>query len=64
MPEPDAPRPIDEEEIFQVAAALPAAERAGYLDAACEGQPSVRASVEELLAAHDDDAFMQRKADP
>ena len=63
MPEPDAPPPIDEEEIFQVAAALPAAERAAYLDAACEGRPAVRANVGQLLAAHDDDSFMQRRAD-
>ena len=56
--------PIDEEEIFQVAAALPAAQRAAYLGAACDGYSAVRASVEELLAAHDDAAFMERRADP
>ncbi|MGI8605171.1 MAG: protein kinase domain-containing protein [Verrucomicrobiales bacterium] len=63
MPSPDSPPPINEEEIFQVSAALPAGERAGYLDAACENKPALRASVERLLAAHDDDGFMQRSAD-
>ncbi len=63
MPEPDAPLPIDEEAIFQVAAALPAAERADYLLAACAGKPALLASVERLLTAHDDDAFMQHQAD-
>ena len=32
-----------EEDIFEAAAALPAAERAAYLDAACAGQPEIRA---------------------
>ena len=49
MPTPHLPSPIAAEEIFRVAAALPAADRAAYLDAACEGQPTVRARVERLL---------------
>ena len=54
---------MNEEAIFQVAADLPAAERAAYLLAACEGQPALRARVERLLASHDDDGFMRRPAD-
>jgi len=54
---------MNEEEIFQVAATLPAAERAAYLAIACEGQPALRQRIERLLASHDHDAFMQRPAD-
>jgi len=53
---------IDEEKIFQAAVALPAAEREAYLLAACEGRPGLRASVEQLLASHDDSAFMDGAA--
>ena len=54
---------MNEEEIFQVAADMPAAERAAYLRTACEGQPALRERVERLLASHDDGGFMQRPAD-
>jgi hypothetical protein len=54
---------MNEEEIFQAAAEMPAAERAAYLATACEGQAALRQRVERLLASHDHDAFMQRPAD-
>jgi WD40 repeat protein/serine/threonine protein kinase len=54
---------MNEEEIFQVAADMPAAEREAYLRTTCEGQPALRARVERLLASHDQDAFMQRSVD-
>ena len=63
MSAPDTPPPMNEEEIFQVAADMPAAERAAYLLTACEGQPALRERVERLLASHDDGGFMQRSAD-
>ena len=62
MPDPmDTPPPINEEEIFQVAAALPSGERAAYLDAACGDDLSVRARIERLLGSHDDSGFMQAR---
>ena len=57
-----SPPTIEEREILASAAALPAQERPAYLEAACAGRPAVRASVEKLLAAHDEDSFMQRAA--
>jgi eukaryotic-like serine/threonine-protein kinase len=54
---------MNEEEIFQAAAEMPAAERAAYLATCCEGQAALRQRVERLLASHDHDAFMQRPAD-
>ncbi len=54
---------MNEEEIFQVAADMPAAERAAYLATACEGQPALHERVERLLSSHDHDAFMARPAD-
>jgi serine/threonine protein kinase len=44
---------MTEETLFHEALARPAAERAAFLDAACAGQPELRAAVEALLAAHD-----------
>ena len=58
MPAPD--EPLDEERIFQIVAALPAAERDAYLRSACDGHPEMRAEVERLLASIDDGAFMQK----
>src|SRR5215204_5566841 len=55
---PTANEPPDEEEIFQHAAALPAALRPAYLDSACAGFPEARDAVEHLLASVDDHAFM------
>ena len=54
---------MNEEEVFQIAADMPATERAAYLRTACEGQPALRQRIERLLASHDHDAFMQRPAD-
>ena len=42
MPSSDTPPQLSEEEIFQVAAALPPNERMSYVLAACEGRPAVR----------------------
>src|SRR5690349_9899704 len=47
-----------EEEIFEAAAALPAAARPSFLDAACAGSPEVRARIEALLRSHDVTGFM------
>jgi hypothetical protein len=60
MPTTDLPSPIAVEEIFRVAAALPATERAAYLDAACGGQPAVRARLERMLEVGGIAAFLQR----
>src|SRR5688572_16440633 len=48
-----------DEEIFQAAAALPAAERPAYLDWACDGQMEVRTRMEALLRSHEVSGFMQ-----
>ncbi len=48
-----------EEEIFEHTVALPAAERAAYLDSACAGQPELRRRVESLLRSHEVSGFMQ-----
>ena len=63
MPEPDLPSPIAAEEIFRVALALPAVERAEYLDAACEGRPELRARVERMLEVGGIAAFLRQPAD-
>jgi tetratricopeptide (TPR) repeat protein len=44
---------MTEESLFHEALARPPAERAAFLDAACAGQPELRAAVEGLLAAHE-----------
>src|SRR5579883_415636 len=44
---------MSEETLFHEALARPADERAAFLDAACAGQPQLRAAVEALLAAHE-----------
>src|SRR5262245_14190258 len=44
---------MTEQTLFLEALAKPASERAAFLDAACAGQPQLRASVESLLAAHE-----------
>jgi serine/threonine protein kinase/tetratricopeptide (TPR) repeat protein len=44
--------PHSEETLFATALALPEAARAAYLDQACSGDATVRASVEALLRAH------------
>src|SRR6185503_2223365 len=60
MPTPHLPSPIAAEEIFRVAAALAVAERGAYLDAACEGQPAVRARVERMLEVSGIAALLQK----
>jgi hypothetical protein len=40
---------MNEEEIFQVAAEMSAAERSAYLIIACDGQPALRQRIERLL---------------
>jgi eukaryotic-like serine/threonine-protein kinase len=44
---------MSEESLFHDALSKSPAERAAFLDAACAGQPELRAAVEALLAAHD-----------
>jgi tetratricopeptide (TPR) repeat protein len=44
---------MSEETLFHEALAKPPDERAAFLDAACAGQPELRAAVEALLAAHE-----------
>ena len=44
---------MTEETLFHEALAKAPAERAAFLDAACAGQPELRAAVEALLAAHE-----------
>jgi tetratricopeptide (TPR) repeat protein len=44
---------MSEETLFHEALAKPPDERAAFLDAACAGQPQLRAAVEALLAAHE-----------
>ncbi len=45
--------PKDEESIFHAALAKPVADRAAYLQAACGGDPQLRAQIESLLSAYD-----------
>jgi serine/threonine protein kinase len=44
---------MSEDTLFHEALARPPAERAAFLEAACAGQPQLRAAVEALLAAHE-----------
>jgi hypothetical protein len=44
---------MTEEPLFHQALALPPAERAAFLEAACAGRPGLREAVEALLAAHE-----------
>jgi eukaryotic-like serine/threonine-protein kinase len=55
---------VNESQIFTNALKLgTAAERAAYLDAACAGEPGLRAAVEELLRAQANDPdFLERPA--
>ncbi len=59
--EPPASSPAmnPDEEIFAAAAALPAAERAAFLNEACAGQPELRARIEALLQSHEVTGFME-----
>ena len=52
---------MTEETLFHEALAQPPAERATFLDAACAGQPELRAAVAALLAAREaSDGFLNR----
>ena len=55
---------INEEAIFEAAAAQPVAERRAYLDAVCAMEPEVRARVEVLLRSHDATGFMEAASRP
>src|SRR5262245_9781302 len=44
---------MTEQTIFLSALDMPAAQRAGFLDSACAGDPDLRRQVEALLAAHE-----------
>jgi serine/threonine protein kinase/Leucine-rich repeat (LRR) protein len=57
-------RPIHEEEIFQVAAAMPAGERAVYLDAVCGTDLIRRGRIERLLESHEAPGFMHEAGAP
>ena len=50
---------ISEEELFAEAAALPAPQRAAYLDEACAGEPEMRARLNALLQSHNATGFME-----
>src|SRR3954463_7655629 len=64
MSDPElADQAVIEEEIFQGAFELPAAERAEYLKRSCANLPGIRERIERLLRSHDQDGFMQNKAD-
>ena len=63
MPAPDLPSAVAAEEIFRVAAALPVAERAAYLNAACAGQPELRARVGRMREVQGIGAFLQHPQD-
>jgi serine/threonine protein kinase len=52
-----------EEAIFEAALALPASERAAYLDRTCGGKAGLRELVEALLEAHEEaDEFLEQPA--
>src|SRR5678809_462583 len=48
----DSTAPHSEETLFATALAMPEAARAAFLDQACGGDATLRASVEALLRAH------------
>ena len=51
---------LSEEEIFNAALQKPPAERAAFLDDACQGDTLLRAAIEALLAAYDvPDSFLE-----
>ncbi|MEK0452055.1 MAG: Serine/threonine-protein kinase PknB [Verrucomicrobiota bacterium] len=55
---------LTEEEVFQCAAALPAFERAQYLESACGGDLALRRRVERLLKSHESTGFMDVPVSP
>jgi serine/threonine protein kinase len=53
---------MTEDSIFAAALKKPPAERAAYLDEACDGDPALRAEVEALLRAHyEAGSFLQQE---
>jgi len=57
---PPAPHPRD---LFLEALEKPVpAERAAFLDGACRGDAALRSAVEELLANHREDSFLEASA--
>ncbi len=59
-----SPSPQREEELFAAALALPAAERAGYLERECGGDSERRRRVEALLHAHETiGGFLEKPAE-
>ncbi|HTU17302.1 MAG TPA: serine/threonine-protein kinase [Gemmataceae bacterium] len=52
---------MNEETLFQEALAKSPAERAAFLDAACAGQPQLRAAVAALLATHEKSGYVSEK---
>ncbi|HVK08826.1 MAG TPA: WD40 repeat domain-containing serine/threonine protein kinase [Gemmataceae bacterium] len=51
---------MTDESVFTAALALPESDRAAYLDRACAGNPSLRADIQALLAAHAASHFLDR----
>src|SRR5918998_6589912 len=50
-------------EVFHGALALPAAERASFIDSACAGDEAARREVSQLVSAHDEqDEFLDTPA--
>ena len=62
MSTPDLPSPIALEEIYRVAAELPAVERAAYLETVCEGRPEMRARIERMREVGGIAALLQHGA--
>ena len=57
------PSPSIESAIFQAAILLAdAKQRSDYLDAACQGDSALRSRIEDLVAASEDEGFMQNRA--
>jgi hypothetical protein len=50
------------QKIFHAAVALPAQERAAYLDHACDGDASLRQAVESLIKSHEETGFVDQPA--
>ena len=60
---PSDPSPLPARDLFLEALEKPTpAERAAFLDGACRGDDALRAAVEELLAHHREDSFLEDPA--
>ena len=62
MAPPDLPSPLAMEDIYRVAAELPAGKRPAYLEAVCEGRPEMRARIDRMLEVGGIAAFLQHGA--